>query len=75
MVKAWTTAVDTEDGVGFTCEACADAKCSICGHEACPACIDCCDDSDCLVPAPELGDNRLKKTHECVFTACPEHRP
>jgi hypothetical protein len=72
--KYFTTAIDYEDdGFGFTCDACAEAKCAVCGHEPCSACRDCCDHFDCLV---RVGDSdKLQKTHTCVFTACDEHRP
>ena len=74
-MSTWTTAIDPTDSFPITCDACAEAKCSVCGHEPCPACVDCCDHTDCLEKTEEGPHGNLKKTHECVFTACPEHRP
>jgi hypothetical protein len=68
----WTTAIDEEDGCGFTCDACADARCAMCGHDPSLGDWDCCNSLECLVFDAE---GRGSKTHVCIFTACPEHRP
>ena len=58
----------------IACGVCEEAKCAVCGHEPCPCCVDCCDHPDCLVDAPQLGENALDKTHDCRFTPCERHR-
>lgn len=51
------------------CAECMAAVCSICGHEPCPVCVDCCDDYNCIVWKRGGG----KKGHVCVFVRCSVH--
>lgn len=53
------------------CEECMSAKCSVCGHEPCPACIDDCDDYNCIEWSET--DDSGKKKHACVFVRCQKH--
>jgi len=53
------------------CGECMAAKCSVCGHEPCPVCLDDCDDGDCLVSVH--GSDRLRETHTCIFARCKKH--
>jgi hypothetical protein len=56
------------ESVRELCEVCDALECTVCGHEACFCCVDCCDDPDCL----GIGlDGTLQKTHACIFPACP----
>ena len=52
------------------CDACSEVKCSICGHEPCPVCLDCCDHTDCI--AWDAKGSGIKK-HKCDFVPCAEH--
>jgi hypothetical protein len=45
-------------------------KCSVCGHEPCPVCVDDCDDYNCIEWS---RGGRGKKKHVCVFVRCAEH--
>ncbi len=52
----------------WPCDACFERSCTVCGHEACPVCLDDCDHPVCI-EWDEKG--RGTKKHECVFGACP----
>ena len=51
------------------CEDCMRLVCEICGHTACPICLDDCDNRQCLKEETEGSDN-LVKTHKCVYKSC-----
>ena len=60
---------DEEFGsIDITCDDCAQVRCAVCGHEPCPFCLDCCDNSECLV-AGELPRS-LIKNHDCQVLPC-----
>jgi hypothetical protein len=72
MTEQAESLTETEREELSACVECMAAKCSICGHEPCPVCLDDCDNGDCLVAAHRRSD-RLKKTHACVFARCKRH--
>lgn len=54
------------------CAECMGARCSVCGHEPCPVCVDDCDNYDCIKWNEETKTGT--KRHVCIFARCAEHQ-